>query len=73
MEYYEGNKKMIVDLDFRDPVQHLSLGLIDNWEKPYDSEIIEDNEKRRIIRNIEKYFIKRGFRYVIEDGETEML
>ena len=52
LEYYEGNKKMTVDIDSRDPVNYLNTKLIKCWDEPYEKEIITLEEKKRIIKNI---------------------
>ena len=57
LEYYEGDKKMTVDIDFRDPVLYLNTKLITRWDEPFEKETITDEEKKRIIRNI-KYELK---------------
>ena len=57
LEYYEGDKKMTVEIDFRDPVLYLNTKLITRWDEPFEKETITDEEKKRIIRNI-KYELK---------------
>ena len=52
LEYYEGDKKMTVDIDFRDPVLYLNTKLITRWDEPFEKETITDEEKKRIVRNI---------------------
>lgn len=59
LEYYEGNKKMTVDIDFRDPIICLNAKLISCWDAPFENEIITDDEKRRIIKNITNELKKR--------------
>lgn len=61
LEYYEENKKMILDIDFREPTIYLEPCLVKNWEPPFDNEVIHIKEKRRIIHNIYDYLIMRGY------------
>ncbi len=58
LEYYEGGKKMTVDIDFRDIKIYLSTKLISCWDEPFEKEVITDEEKKRIIRNIADELIK---------------
>lgn len=60
LEYYEGDKKMIVDFDLRDPVYYFSPRMIEHWENPYDDVEITMEDKRRILQNIRQYFLSRG-------------
>lgn len=72
LEYIEGEKKIILDIDFRDPVRYLNKSLIEKWEPPYDNDIICGAEKERIINNIYNYLVnKRGFNDVVLEHETE--
>lgn len=59
-EYYEGDKKMIVEMDFRDPVYYLSPQMIEHWEKPYEDVEITMEDKRRILQNVRQYLLLRG-------------
>ena len=58
-EYYEGNKKMIVELDFRDRVLYLETSLLKNWEKPYEDIVLSHEEKIRILKNIRECLLER--------------
>lgn len=60
LEYSENVHKMLVDIDFREPEIILTSSLINNWEKPFDKEIIPINEKKRIIQNIYYYLLKNN-------------
>ncbi len=60
LEYSENVHKMHVDIDFREPEIILTSSLINNWEKPFDKEIIPINEKKRIIQNIYYYLLKNN-------------
>ena len=69
LEYYEGDKKMTVDIDFRDEKYYLSTRLISCWDAPFENEIITNKEKKRILKNIAKE-LKKGFkpeRIVLQD------
>lgn len=48
LEYCEDDKKMIVEIDFREDYFFLSPQLITHWEKPYDNIKIEVEEKNII-------------------------
>ena len=58
-EYYEGTKKMIVEMDFREPFYILSKKLIKHWEPPYQDEILDNEDKERMLSNIHKYLLSR--------------
>lgn len=58
LEYYEGDKKMTVDIDFRDVKLYLSTKLITCWDVPFEKEVITYEDKKRIIRNIADELIK---------------
>lgn len=60
LEYYEGEKKMIVELDFRDLISYLSPRMIKQWEKPYEDVEITMEDRRRILQNIKRYLLLRG-------------
>lgn len=51
-EYHEGNKTMVIELDFREKILYLDIGLITKWEKPFDNFAISREEKLRILKNI---------------------
>lgn len=69
LEYYRDGKKMVVDIDFRDPVIVLDTDLIERWEKPFEKELIDADEKKRIITDIYNYFIeeRHDLRFRIEE------
>lgn len=60
MEYSEDDKKMIVYIDFRDPIIELSMGYITHWEPPYEKLDISIEDKQRIYHNIYEY-IRENF------------
>lgn len=60
LEYYEGNKKMVLDIDFREKQIVLSRDMIKNWENPYENITLQDKEKRRILENIRNYLLKNN-------------
>ncbi|MCM1084424.1 MAG: hypothetical protein NC393_09535 [Clostridium sp.] len=45
LEYTEGNHKMYLDIDFRDPEIYLEVAHVEHWEKPFENEIISESEK----------------------------
>ena len=49
LEYSEDDKKLIVDMDFREGYFVLSPQLITHWEKPYENIDIGINEKKKNI------------------------
>lgn len=73
-EYYQGDKKMIIELDFRDRILHLDIDLITKWEKPfYDLEISRE-EKLKILYNIRECLLERWLpEEVIIDAEPERM
>lgn len=72
-EYYEGEKKMIIELDFRDKVLYLEPDMITKWEKPYDELEIPYEEKLKILHKIrECLLIKcRPEDVIIEEGSEK--
>jgi hypothetical protein len=71
-EYYEGDKKMIIELDFRDRILHLDIDLITKWEEPFDDLEISREEKLRILNNIRECLLERWRpEEVIIDVESE--
>lgn len=69
LEYYEGDKKMTVDIDFRDVKLYLNTKLITCWDVPFEKEAITNEDKKRIIRNIADELIKinESGRVILED------
>lgn len=66
LEYSEENRKLTVDVDFREKTIYLSTSKISKWEDPFQAISIAEEEKVRIIKNIKKYLIEeRGFSEVI--------
>lgn len=59
LEYYEGGKKMIVEMDFREDYFFLGPQLITHWEEPYEDIIIEMEEKKRILLNIREFLLTK--------------
>lgn len=72
-EYHEGDKMMIIELDFRDRVLYLEPDLITKWEKPYDELEISYEEKLKILHNIRECLLlkRRPEDVIIEEGETK--
>ena len=58
-EYYENDKVMIIELDFRDKILYLTPTMITKWEKPFDGLEISHEEKLRILNNIRECLLKR--------------
>lgn len=62
LEYYEDNRKMIIEIDFRDKPLYLDLSIINKWEDPYQTIEVTEDEKIRILNNIKDFLIhERGF------------
>lgn len=59
LEYYEGDKKMIVEMDFREDYFFLKPQLITRWERPYDSISISLDEKKQILLNIRDFLLTK--------------
>lgn len=68
-EYYEGDKKMVVGLDFREPIYQLSPQMIKHWEKPYEDVEITSGDKKRILENIRQFLLTKTIpsRIIVED------
>ena len=68
MEYSEGNKKMTIDMDFRDPKLYLSKSLITHWDAPYESEDLPEEKRDEIYRYIKEHLIKKfGQEKIVEE------
>lgn len=59
MEYYENNKKMIIQMDFREARFLLNKDLITNWEEPYENELISESDKERILLNVREFLLTK--------------
>lgn len=59
LEYYEGDKKMIVEMDFREDYFLLNPQLITHWERPYENIHINMDEKKRILLNIRDFLLTK--------------
>lgn len=57
LEYCEHNKKMFIEIDFRETFIDLDPSLIKHWEPPFEKEVISDEDKKRILINLYNYFI----------------
>lgn len=59
LEYCEADKKMIVEIDFREDYFYLTPQLITHWEPPYEKIRIETEEKKRILLNIREFLLTK--------------
>ena len=59
LEYHEHDKRMFVELDFREDLFFLSPQIITHWESPYEEVKIEMAEKRRILMNIREFLLTK--------------
>lgn len=59
LEYYENDKKMIVEMDFREGYFFLNPQLITHWESPYEHIEIGMDEKKRILLNIREFLLTK--------------
>ena len=59
LEYREDEKKMIIDIDFRESKILIGKSLIKRWEPPYQLVELTEEMKEDIYRNIKKYLLKR--------------
>lgn len=59
LEYYEDDKKLIVEIDFREEYFVLKPQLITRWEKPYENIDIGIDEKKRILLNIREFLLTK--------------
>jgi hypothetical protein len=59
LEYIENEKRMYVDIDFREPKIYIGKSLIKKWEPPYESEEITEEMREEIYKNIKKYLLDR--------------
>ncbi|MEG0314595.1 MAG: hypothetical protein RR646_04975 [Erysipelotrichaceae bacterium] len=56
--YYEEDKVLLVDIDFKDIIKFISINLIENYEYPNNNIIISKEDKIRIISNIYNELLK---------------
>jgi hypothetical protein len=59
LEYFEGDKKMVIEIDFRDRILYLDKDLITSWEKPFNDLEINREEKLQILNNIRECLLER--------------
>lgn len=59
LEYREDEKRMIIDIDFRESKILIGKSLIKRWEPPYQLVELTEEMKEDIYRNIKKYLLKR--------------
>jgi hypothetical protein len=72
-EYYEGDKKMVIELDFRDQYLYLTPTLITKWQEPYENLNISFEDKLRILHSIQECLINEGWKIeeviIVEESE----
>ena len=72
MEYKEDEKRLIVDIDFREPEIWISKSLIQHWEPPFQSVLITEQEKEEIYTNIKQFLLERyPARAILESGREK--
>ncbi|HIV53843.1 MAG TPA: hypothetical protein H9748_10330 [Candidatus Mediterraneibacter norwichensis] len=59
LEYVENEKKMYLDIDFRESRILIGKSLIKKWESPYEHIEITEEDRNRIYFNIKNYLLKR--------------
>lgn len=59
MEYSEDEHTMDIEIDFREDYFLLNKTLITHWKKPYDNEMISDEKKVEILKNIYEYLLMK--------------
>lgn len=72
-EYYEGDKKMVIELDFRDQYLYLTPILITKWQEPYQNLDITCKDKMNILHNIRECLVDAGWKpeeVIIEELES---
>ena len=57
LEYKEKDRKMLLEIDFREPFIELTTSLIQHWEPPFANEEITEQDKKCILQNIYNYFV----------------
>lgn len=61
-EYCEGDKKMVIDLDFRDRFLILTPTLITKWQEPYESLEISYEDKLSVLSKIRECLVEEGWK-----------
>ena len=59
LEYFEDDKKLIVEMDFREDFFYLTPQLIKHWEAPYCDMEIGIEERKRILLNIRQFLLTK--------------
>ena len=59
IEYIEGEKRMLVEVDLREPVITYGKSLLNGWEEPFENVPISSYERTRIYLNILEYLVER--------------
>ena len=62
LEYRQGERRLLLEIDFRDPEIILEEALITDWEPPYAGAGIAPADKKRIMCQVYDYLVRqRGF------------
>ena len=71
LDYYEGNKVMRLDIDFRDTTIYLRTSLVKKWLPPNENISIAQQDKERILKNIYAELLKNDSKenIIIRIGE----
>ncbi|MEG0614101.1 MAG: hypothetical protein RR486_16515 [Clostridium sp.] len=59
LEYVENEKKMYLDIDFRESKILIGKSLIKKWRPPYENIVITEEDRNRIYLNIKGYLLNR--------------
>ena len=60
LNYYEADRVMRIDVDFRDPIIYLSADLIEKWLPPNENISITKKDQDRILKNIYGELLKNN-------------
>ena len=66
LEYKEGKRIMMVEIDFREERQCLQSNQIKRWNPPYDGEDLDDGHREKILSNIYNYLTVSGFNVMVQ-------
>ena len=72
LEYKEDEKRLIVEIDFREPEIWIRKSLIQRCEPPIQSVRITEQEKEEIYTNIKQFLLERyPARAILESGREK--